>query len=273
METTILEAHEPGIDTPAYLRPVGTDQAVLLSPHDAYRQSVFDGIYSQDICEAAAMTKAEWEGHRRWYQRRQDAARGLTERLPVLEQAAAAEQAALGPILTLADSVRQTQAAAARDRVTFTRQAAEEILLTTAATPPANPEADRLRSTILDLERRVHARREILGVERLIAEMRARIDGISTGRISIVDFAEWQARYLAGPPSLREQVVRENGRLLAEAKAELARLLNLVKQRPAAEQANAADQAELARLQRDLEAAESKTREWQLVPENMRWSE
>ena len=135
---------------------------------------------------------------------------------------------------------RHWAAVAARDAVRFSREDCENLLLQTCGKAPANPTADRLRSSIKDVENRIRERQPILDSERQIAGWRQRIDGLTRGTISITDTAEW-SRVWAGPPSTVDQVNRENKRLLAEAKGELARLLALAKQRPAAERENAAD--------------------------------
>lgn len=307
---TILTSYEAGSDTPTFLRPVGTDQAILLSPIDAYRQSVFDGTYLQDVCEQAEKTEPEWQRDRAIFKRRQDAARALTERLPKQVAAAeAAERAASTPLPTLADDMtvgqlremirsiaprqdtksyegfahgvcllpgeplrRKASASNSLCATRFAVQDAEGLLFQTAGKPPENPAADRLRSIIKDVENRIRERQPVLDAERQIAGQRQRIDGLTRGTISITDTAEW-SRVWAGPPSTVDQVNRENKRLLAEAKAELARLIALSKQKAAAERENAADRAALVDLQRDLAAAEAETRHWQLRPENMRWSD
>lgn len=283
---------------------------VRFCPVEVYRRSVFSGDYSQDVCEAAERLRHEWEADRRLYRQRQDAATALAQRLPILEaEAAEAEKLATATLPPLCDSMtlgelrrliagiaptaktstpeelayaicklpaeplrRQAAAAQARDQVNFTRRSAEQVLFETAAKPPANSEADRLRSLIVDVENRIAARQPILTADRQVQDQRHRIDDIMHGRVSIVDVNEWSRAHWAGPPA-GDQVRRENRRLLQEAKAELSRLLALSKQRPAAEKANQADQGELARLQVDLQKAESETRQWQLRPENMAWCE
>ena len=234
----VLTTHEPGSDTPVYLHPVGDDRAILLSPVDSYRESVFQGTCHVSICEEAQRTTSEWEADRATYRRRQDAAQGL-ERLTKQEAAAAAaERSASNPLPALTDDLtvgqlrtmirgiaprqdtesyegfargicmlpgeplrRRAAASNALTAVRFLRQDAENLLLQTAAKPPANPTADGLKSAIRDVELRIAGRQPAIDADKYVPLLRERVAGIQRGTISITQVGEW-SRVWAGQPTL-----------------------------------------------------------------------
>ena len=93
---------------------------------------------------------------------------------------------------------KQAAAQAARDAVRFCRQDCEGVLFQTSGRAPANPEADRLRYAIRDIEQRILARQPIIDAERLVARTRERIADISAGRVSITQVSEWSRSHWAG---------------------------------------------------------------------------
>jgi len=283
---------------------------VPLADEEAYQQSVKDGIFSLELCEATFRCQQEWDWDRRRYLQDRFAPAQVLADLPKLEQAAlAAEELAKQPPLQLTGKLtideiweviaeidprlrtdsweglaagcrlipqqvqlRQAAAQRARDRVRFARQDAELRLLQSAGVPPRQREVQVFTNLVKQVEQRIAARRPALEAERQIPSLRKRIEQLVTGEISIRDQAEWQAAGFNRAPSEWQQVTRENRTLLQRAKVGLAGLIQATRAKSELETENQEDVARLRELKQQLEEIQNEQRAWQLDPRNMKFA-
>jgi hypothetical protein len=270
--------------TPA--APAGpTKEAVL-----AYRELVFDHVDQnrQDqpdpaVLEAAWRLPIDFATDAKNYRRRLDAKRDLDEKVPRLAQNArrladiAAQAARIGskPVSdfrtldALLTALLEVQNYRSGPNVSPQKLAAAEaaslpsmvangarIVLSETGDPAIARALSELHSEIRSLESGIRSRDEILNVDVAIVRAEARIHDLATNQRGFTAESARDTR-------------TATKQLYAEARQRLAQLRQLAAQKPAAEQANKADQVRIAELRAKIDELNREA----LEPQKMCWHE
>ena len=274
-----------------------------------YRQSVFDNVCDAAINFAARRIDAEWQQDRKTFERRQCACESLQIDLPALEAAAndaaktaaqaeefarallpdnatigqlreriraANEKALTGTPIELANALQflssmfpdgqigRLKSAAIRSRgaISDCRDRARQTLIETADNTEPDPALAKVGARIEEVKHRIGSRREVLEAEAKVPLVKRECEQLARGD---------------RPPSYSS--VNQPGQqptplatLYRAARRKLDELFELVAAKPDAEKANAADEAELQRLQAKAAEAHQAALLRLCQPENMRWT-
>ncbi len=155
---------------------------------------------------------------------------------------------------------------AARGAVESARTRAEQTLYQTADDAGPDHASLSLQGQCEELQRRIAERLPVLQAsERHIQEQQTLCERIASGDIS--------PPYVLGQTVTGDSKVAAIKRLYVSARERLNELYEMVAAKPSVEKANAADQAELARLQAKIGEANQAALLRLSKPENMKWCE
>jgi hypothetical protein len=267
---------------------------------DAFAASVIADKFDEATCDAVYCTPQWWRNRRALYLSRVKANATLTEVAATQEatasEAARVSEAAMQPLpdsLTLGE-IRERVAAIdakiptqtiAQLAVAFGRwvahveqlhskvragkqgahdakYAAEQFLFQNCGEHGLDPQIDQIQRQTAQVQARADEHRKALRAGALVAEQRKQVERIAAGE-------------LGAPAEMVKALGREAAakRFYFAAKARLAQAIDLAARQPEIEAAIERDQAELAKLQDELQDANEVRRQRMIRPENMAWCE